>query len=96
MVTNSLLGRVEYGIADKQNGNRVGGTGPQFLLPRLAPLAMNGGPTPTHALLPGSLALDAGDPAYVADPGATDQRGEPTPASWATPSTSAPTRRRAR
>ncbi len=30
--------------------------------PGLAPLAFNGGPTRTHALLPGSPALDAGDP----------------------------------
>src|SRR5207253_9195392 len=29
--------------------------------PRLGPLQNNGGPTPTHALLPGSPALDAGD-----------------------------------
>lgn len=45
----------------------------------LAPLADNGGPTQTHALLPGSSAIDAGDPAF--DPYSftpvmgTDQRG---------------------
>jgi hypothetical protein len=40
--------------------------------PRLGPLADNGGPTRTHALLPDSPALDAGT-----NPGAlpTDQRG---------------------
>jgi uncharacterized Zn-binding protein involved in type VI secretion len=40
--------------------------------PKLGPLTSNGGPTQTHALLPGSPALDAGD-----DTGcpATDQRG---------------------
>ncbi len=40
--------------------------------PQLGPLADNGGPTLTHALLPGSLAIDAGnDVAHLA----TDQRG---------------------
>ncbi len=44
------------------NGNLVGSTGAP-LDPRLGPLADNGGPTQTHALLSGSPALDAGDPA---------------------------------
>lgn len=39
----------------------------------LAPLANNGGPTLTHALLPGSPALDAGDDSLTG----TDQRGFP-------------------
>jgi hypothetical protein len=44
--------------------------------PRLGPLADNGGPTQTMALLPGSPAVDAG----VAVPGVTtDQRGVPRP-----------------
>jgi len=46
--------------------------------PMLGPLADNGGPTLTHALLPGSPAIDAGDPAVVAGVGNTpvsDQRG---------------------
>ena len=34
--------------------------------PALGPLADNGGPTKTHALLPGSLAIDTGDPNYSA------------------------------
>jgi hypothetical protein len=42
--------------------------------PLLGPLADNGGPTMTHALLPGSPAIDAGDPAPVAPP-YLDQRG---------------------
>ncbi|MBA4106855.1 MAG: hypothetical protein C0485_13975 [Pirellula sp.] len=44
----------------------------------LGPLADNGGPTLTHALLPGSPAIDAGDPAAVAGAGGVphfDQRG---------------------
>ena len=40
--------------------------------PRLGPLQDNGGPTPTMALLPGSPAIDAGDPAQL---GVPDQRG---------------------
>ena len=44
--------------------------------PRLGPLASNGGPTATHALLPGSPALDAG--ALSGCP-ATDQRGVARP-----------------
>jgi len=44
--------------------------------PRLGPLAANGGPTHTHALLAGSPAIDAAD---NADCPATDQRGVPRP-----------------
>ncbi len=51
--------------------------------PLLGPLGDNGGPTPTHALQPGSPALDAADPAGCRDaegtPLTTDQRGEPRP-----------------
>jgi hypothetical protein len=46
----------------------------------LAPLANNGGPTHTHALLPGSLAIDAGNSALSVDPTGNpldfDQRGD--------------------
>jgi hypothetical protein len=42
----------------------------------IGPLADNGGPTWTHALLPGSPAIDAGDPAACS---ATDQRGVTRP-----------------
>jgi len=44
--------------------------------PRLGPLADNGGPTLTMALLPGSPAIDAGA-SWAAPP--TDQRGFPRP-----------------
>ncbi len=60
-------------------GNLVG-TGKARIDPRLLPLAYHGGPTPTHALLPDSPALDAGSPrpfaigtAYCQ---AHDQRGQ--------------------
>ena len=46
----------------------------------LGPLQDNGGPTFTHALLPGSPAIDAGD--NTACP-STDQRGAPRPAGLA-------------
>lgn len=42
--------------------------------PRLGPLADNGGPTATYALLPGSPAINAGDPAFTPPPD-FDQRG---------------------
>ena len=41
--------------------------------PRLGPLQNNGGPTPTHALLAGSPAIDAGAPTTAP----FDQRGQP-------------------
>ena len=48
--------------------------------PRLGPLQDNGGPTWTHALLPDSPAIDAGDPSAIAGVGDLpefDQRSEP-------------------
>lgn len=42
----------------------------------LGPLTDNGGPTLTHALLPGSPAINAGDPSFVGAP-LFDQRGAP-------------------
>ena len=44
--------------------------------PRLGPLQENGGPTPTHALLPGSPAIDTGDDDACP---AADQRGVTRP-----------------
>ena len=58
-------------------GDRVGAD------PKLGPLADNGGPTLTHALLPGSAAIDGGNPAAPGSvPAAcpsTDQRGAGRP-----------------
>jgi hypothetical protein len=48
--------------------------------PNIGPVADNGGPTLTMALLPGSPAIDAGNPSLA--PG-TDQRGFPRPAGLA-------------
>ncbi|MGH2686514.1 MAG: choice-of-anchor Q domain-containing protein, partial [Actinomycetota bacterium] len=53
-------------------GDQVG-TGAAPIDPKLGPLADNGGPTPTHALLAGSTAIDAGG----SDAAPTDQRGVP-------------------
>jgi hypothetical protein len=50
----------------------LAGTASNPLDPLLGPLQDNGGPTPTMALLPGSPALNAGDPAQL---GTADQRG---------------------
>ena len=72
-------------VANPVNGTNTDGTiiniSPDFnliwdVLP-LDPLAYNGGPTMTHALLPMSPALDAGDPNYLSGPNplSTDQRG---------------------
>jgi hypothetical protein len=51
--------------------------------PNLGPLQLNGGPTRTMALLPGSLAIDSGNPSGCTDGHAhllkTDQRGQPRP-----------------
>ncbi|EMI18644.1 extracellular nuclease [Rhodopirellula maiorica SM1] len=67
------------GFDHGQDSNIVGQASPQgrSVIPIqdiLKPLAMNGGPTPTHALMPSSMAIDAGNAAAlpIAD---TDQRG---------------------
>ncbi len=62
------------------NGNLIGGPINGMIDPLLAPLADNGGPTLTHALLPGSPALNMGDPNAVAGQNGVplfDQRGAP-------------------
>jgi len=63
------------GLVDGVNGDLVG-TPDNPLDAHLSPLMNHGGPTWTHALLPGSPALDAGVCMTVGgDPLATDQRG---------------------
>jgi parallel beta-helix repeat protein len=75
-----------YGDLDSQGHNLIGdgsggggftstdlvGTATNPIDPKLGPLQDNGGPTPTMALLAGSPALNAGDPAQL---GVADQRG---------------------
>ncbi|MBI3864215.1 MAG: Ig-like domain repeat protein [Planctomycetia bacterium] len=55
------------GLVNGVNHNLVG-TAASLLNPLLGPLANNGGPTQTMALLPGSLAIDAGSNALPVDP----------------------------
>ena len=65
MVLNSPIGdNSGTSLAEAQtpdaNGNLIGSaTGGGVIDPQLGPLADNGGPTMTHALLPGSPAIDA-------------------------------------
>ena len=70
------------GFSNGFNGDKAGTAG-NPLDPRLAPLANNGGPTLTHALMPGSPALNAGSPLPPGSGGsacaATDQRGVKRP-----------------
>jgi hypothetical protein len=87
-VRNSLITRNQYSLGDlfgyftSQGHNLVGSsayggfTAPGDITganPLLGPLGDNGGPTLTHALLPGSPALDTGDDTLTG----TDQRGAP-------------------
>lgn len=70
------------GFADGVNGDLVG-TETNPIDPQLEPLADNGGPTPTRALLADSSAIDAGNPAGCTDatdaPLLVDQRDQPRP-----------------
>ncbi len=65
------------GLVNGKNGNQVGIS---MAALKLGPLADNGGPTVTMALLPGSPAIDAGSNVLALGPGgkplARDQRGD--------------------
>ena len=62
---NTGTGLFEANAADAA-GNFIGSaTGAGIIDPRLGPLQNNGGPTLTHALLPGSLAINHGDNTLV-------------------------------
>jgi hypothetical protein len=64
-----------YNLSSDDGAGILIGTGDQINTdPLLGPLQDNGGPTFTHALLPGSPAIDAGDPSF-APPPTFDQRG---------------------
>ena len=65
---NNLIGNASGCPITNQQPTDIIGQNPQ-----LGPLADNGGPTDTHALVPGSPAIDAGPP----DAPPTDQRGVP-------------------
>jgi N-acetylneuraminic acid mutarotase len=64
-----------YNVSSDDGGGYLNGPGDQINTnPLLGPLQNNGGPTFTHALLPGSPAIDAGNPSFVPPP-YYDQRG---------------------
>jgi hypothetical protein len=65
----NIIGDGKAAPSFNSTGDRTGVTNPG-----LGPLADNGGPTQTHAVLNGSPALDQGDGGFV-----RDQRGEPRP-----------------
>ena len=70
-----LAASLGYNLSSDDGGGILKGPGDQIDTdPILGPLQDNGGPTFTHALLPGSPAIDAGDPAFTPPP-AFDQRG---------------------
>ena len=64
-----------YNLSSDDGGGLLTGPGDQINTdPMLGPLQDNGGPTLTHALLPGSPGIDAGDP-NLTPPPFYDQRG---------------------
>jgi hypothetical protein len=64
-----------YNISSDDGAGYLSGPGDQINTdPLLGPLRDNGGPTFTHELLPGSPAINAGDPNFVGPPD-NDQRG---------------------
>ena len=64
-----------YNVSSDDGGGYFNGPGDQINTnPLLGPLQDNGGPTLTHALLPGSPAIDTGDPNFTPPPN-YDQRG---------------------
>src|SRR5207253_10404420 len=75
-------GTGEPGIVNNASGNRVG-TNAHPIDPLVGPLATNGGPTGTLALLTGSPAIGHGDPATCSGAAVAgiDQRGIARPTS---------------
>ena len=76
------LESLDYNLIQNTNGCTITGDTAHNIYgkdPLLGPLADNGGPTPTHALLPGSPAIDSGSSGGLT----TDQRGESRPCNFA-------------
>ncbi len=75
LISSSFIGRnngtnlaATSGTTPDANGNFIGGnTDATKIAPKLGLLANNGGPTRTHALLTGSLAIDRGSNAFAVD-----------------------------
>jgi len=72
-----------YNLSSDSTCNLAGTGDLNNIDPKLGPLGNNGGPTQTEALLPGSPAIDAGNPSGCTDSQGyllkTDQRGAPRP-----------------
>jgi hypothetical protein len=72
--SDSTVTSLGYNLSSDVGGGYLTGTADQINIdPRLGPLQSNGGPTFTHALLPGSPAIDQGKNFSGS---ATDQRGQ--------------------
>ena len=72
---DGLVTSLGYNISSDDGSGILTGPGDQINTdPLLGPLQDNGGPTFTHALLPSSPAIDAGDPNFTPPP-FYDQRG---------------------
>ena len=72
---DGLVTSLGYNISSDDGSGVLTGPGDQIKTdPLLGPLQDNGGPTFTHALLPGSPAIDAGNPNFTPPP-FYDQRG---------------------
>ena len=72
---DGIVTSLGYNLSSDDGGGILTGPGDQINTdPLLGPLQDNGGPTFTHALLPGSPAIDAGDPNFTPPP-FFDQRG---------------------
>ena len=75
-ITGSMTS-LGYNISSDDGGGNLTGPGDQINTdPMIGPLQNNGGPTLTHALLPGSPAVNAGDPNFTPPP-FYDQRETP-------------------
>ncbi|MEN1681291.1 MAG: S8 family serine peptidase [Planctomycetota bacterium] len=72
--TTNGLNPDQLASIEEAPGNLTGDEQP--IDPGLATLGDNGGPVPTHALLPGSVASNAGDPSRTYSQNSFDQRGE--------------------
>ncbi len=70
LANHDLIGTTAGAALQNPSNNIIGAD------PKLGPLAANGGPTMTRAILPGSPLLNAGDPT---DFQTSDQRGEQRP-----------------
>lgn len=73
---NGMISSNGYNILNDDGGGYFNGPGDQINTdPMLGPLQDNGGPTFTHALLPGSPAINMGNPNFTPPP-LYDQRGQ--------------------